>query len=74
MRNKDIAKTIKVNVLKEAIKEKKMRTLSFTLIGIGLSCALGLLIYAFSLGVYSPIVLFGVAFNMWAVWKGFRGI
>ena len=51
-----------------------MKTLSFTLIGIGLSCALGLLIYAFSLGVYSPIVPLGVAFNMWAVWKGVKGL
>ena len=51
-----------------------MRALALTLIGLGIVCSIGLLTYATILGQYSPIVLFGVVFNMWAVWQGFTGI
>ena len=51
-----------------------MKALALTLIGLGVVCSIGLLTYAIILGQYSPIVLFGVGFNMWAIWQGFRGI
>lgn len=51
-----------------------MRALAMTLIWLGVVCSIGLLTYAIILGQYSPIVLFGVGFNMFAVWQGFRGI
>lgn len=51
-----------------------MKALAMTLIWLGIVCSIGLLTYAIIIGQYSLIVLFGVGFNMWAVWQGFRGI